>query len=111
VNKVSTAAQLRFDVAHSASLPEEVRQRLLRLAGKRITTDGILVIEASQFRTQEENRQAAIQRLVQLVRRAAEKPRVRKKTHPGLASKLRRLEKKHRRSEVKRMRRFSPENE
>jgi ribosome-associated protein len=111
VNKVSSAVQLRFDVVNSMSLPEDVRRRLQRLAGKRITVDGILVIEARQFRTQEENRQAAIERLVQLVRRAAAKPRLRKRTHPSLASQQRRLEKKHRRSEVKRIRRLSPEDE
>ncbi len=111
MNKVSTAVQLRFDVAHSMSLSEEARQRLLRLTGKRITTDGILVIEARQYRTQEENRRAAIERLVKLVRQAVEKPRLRKKTHPSLASQQRRLEKKRRHSEIKRMRRLNRENE
>ncbi len=104
VNKVATAVQLRFDVRHSPSLPEPVRQRLMRLAGRRMNQEGELVIEARQFRTQEQNRAAARQRLIELVRQAAEKPKVRRKTKPTLASKQRRLEGKRRRSETKRMR-------
>src|SRR5512135_3683146 len=78
VNKVSTAVQLRFDAGNSPSLPGDVRTRLIRLAGRRITQDGVLVIEARQFRTQERNREDAIARFVELVRRAAEKPKPRK---------------------------------
>ncbi|MEN6586358.1 MAG: alternative ribosome rescue aminoacyl-tRNA hydrolase ArfB [Sulfuricella sp.] len=102
VNKVSSAVQLRFDVAHSLSLPEDVRARLLRLAGNRLTTEGEVVIEAKRFRTQERNRQDAIARLVELIRRATEKPKPRIATRPTLASKKRRLESKKQRAEVKR---------
>ncbi len=101
VNKVATAVQLRFDVRHSPSLPEPVRQRLMRLAGRRMNQAGELVIEARQFRTQEQNREAARQRLIELVRQAAARPKVRRKTKPTLASKQRRLESKRRRSETK----------
>ncbi len=104
VNKVATAVQLRFDVAHSLSLPDDVRERLISLAGRRITEDGILIIEARRFRTQEQNRKDAIDRLVELVRSAAEKPKIRRKTRSTLASKMRRLESKRRRAETKRMR-------
>lgn len=102
VNKVSSAVQLRFDVAQSPSLTEEVRARLKLLAGSRLTTEGELVIEAKRFRTQERNRQDAIARLVELIRRATEKPKPRVATRPTLASKKRRLESKKQRAEVKR---------
>ncbi len=105
VNKVATAAQLRFDVRNSPNLPEEVRERLVRLAGRRMTTDGHLVIEARRYRSQERNRQEAIERLVTLIRRAAQKPKVRRKTKPTRASKENRLESKRRRGRTKRMRR------
>jgi len=111
VNKVATAVQLRFDAANSPSLPDDVRQRLIRLAGKRMTEDGVLIIEAQQFRTQERNREDAIDRLVELIRRAAKKPRVRRKTKPTAASQRRRLETKHRHSEKKRRRRSVPHRE
>ena len=102
VNKVSTAVQLRFDVARSPSLPEDVRDRLMKLAGNRLTNEGELLIEAKRHRTQERNRQDAIQRLVELIRRATEKPRPRIATRPTKASKKRRLETKKQRGEVKR---------
>lgn len=105
VNKVATAVQLRFDVGKSPALPEDVRERLTRLAGRRITEDGILIIDARRFRTQERNRQDAMNRLVELIRRAAERPRTRRKVKPTLASKRRRLDAKRRRGEIKRMRR------
>jgi len=108
VNKVSTAVQLRFDASGSPSLPAEVRQRLLSLARGRITEKGELIIEARRFRTQAANRQDAIERLVQLIRKAAEKPAVRRATRPTLASKKRRLETKKRRSETKSLRRLKP---
>lgn len=82
VNKVATAVQLRFDVGNSPSLPGDVRVRLIRMAGRRVTRDGILIIEAQRFRTQERNREDAVERLVALIRRAAEKPKPRKKTRP-----------------------------
>ena len=104
VNKAATAVQLRFDVAGSPSLPEDVRQRLIHLAGKRITSDGVLVIDARQFRTQERNRQEALERLVELIQQAARQPRKRAKTQPSLRAKRRRLEQKRRRSQVKRLR-------
>ena len=105
VNKVATAVQLHFDAAHSPSLPEDVRQRLLKIAGQRVTSEGALVLESSRFRTQDQNRQAVLDHLVALLEQAAEPPRPRRKTHPTQASKMRRLENKHRRSEIKRLRR------
>ena len=105
VNKVSSAVQLRFNVWSSHSLSEDVQRRLVRLAGKRISLEGVLVIEAKRFRTQEQNRQDALDRLVSLIQRAAEKPKVRRPTRPSLASKQRRLESKRRHSEIKKLRR------
>lgn len=104
VNKVATAVELRFDVANSPSLSEEVRKRLITLAGNRITEDGILIIDSRQFRTQGRNREDAIERLVELVRRAAQRPKTRRQTRATLASKLRRLESKRRSAETKRVR-------
>jgi len=102
VNKVSTAVQLRFDVARSPSLPEDVRARLMKLAGNRLTNEGELLIEAKRHRTQERNRQDAITRLVELIRHATEKPKPRIATKPTKASKKRRLDAKSRRGETKR---------
>lgn len=104
VNKVATAVQLRFDVGNSTSLPGDVRTRLIRLAGRRVNQDGILMIEARQFRTQERNREDAVGRLTELVRKAAEKPRPRKKTKPSKAAAERRIESKKRRGETKKQR-------
>ena len=104
VNKVATTVQLRFDVANSHSLPEEVRKRLISLAGNRITADGILIIEARRFRTQGRNREDATDRLVELIRNAAQRPKIRRKTRPTLTSKIRRLESKRRGAESKRLR-------
>jgi len=109
VNKVATAVQLRFDVAHSPSLPADVRERLTRLAGKRMTKEGYLIIDARRFRTQEQNRQDSVARLVDLIRQAAQRPKLRKKTKPTPASKERRLESKHRRGRIKHLRRAEPE--
>ena len=109
VNKVATAVQLRFDVGRSRSLPEDVRQRLIGLAGKRMTRERELVIDARRFRTRERNRQDAMDRLVELIRKASVKPRIRRKTKPSLTAKRRRLENKRRRSEIKRLRQ-SPES-
>ncbi len=105
VNKVSTAVQLRFDVQNS-SLPDEVRERLTNLAGKKMANEGILIIEAKRFRTQERNRQDALKRLIELIRQSTHRPKVRKKKKPSLASKQRRLESKHHRSKIKKHRRF-----
>ena len=104
VNKVATAVQLRFNVANSRSLSEEVRIRLISLAGNRITEDGILIIDARRFRTQGRNRENATDRLVELIRNAAQTPKIRRRTRPTLASKIRRLESKRRGAESKRLR-------
>ena len=109
VNKVSTAVELRFDVRSSPSLPPQVRVRLERLAGSRLTDEGVLVIRAERFRTQERNRADARQRLVDLVRRAAVVPKRRIPTKPTRASKERRLEGKTKRSHVKHLRRTKPD--
>jgi ribosome-associated protein len=106
VNKVATAVQLRFDTVNSYSLPEEVRKRLISLAGNRTTEDSILIIDARRFRTQGRNREDATNRLVDLIRNAAQRPKIRRKTRPTLASKIRRLESKRRGAEIKRMRGF-----
>lgn len=105
VNKLATAAQLRFDAAHSPSLPEDVRMRLLALAGRRASRGGVIVIEARRYRAQERNRADAITRLVELIRRAAERPKPRKKTRIGAAARRRRVEGKRRQGERKRLRR------
>ena len=110
VNKVSSAVQLRFDVHGSASLPDPVRERLARLARNRINSEGVLVIEARRFRSQERNRDDARARLAALIRRAAQAPRLRRKTRPTPASKRRRAESKRRRAELKQARR-TPEEE
>ena len=104
VNKVATAVQLRFDVAKSPSLSDDVRNRLISLARKRITEEGVLIIDARRFRTQGSNRQDAIERLVKLIRKAAQEPKIRRGTRSTLASKTRRLEAKHHRAETKRLR-------
>ena len=104
INKVATAVQLRFNVVNSPSLPDDVRERLIQLAGRRMTDKGILIIEARRFRTQERNRKDAIDRLVELVRKAAEKPKLRRKTRPTPASRRRRLNTKRRQGETKRIR-------
>jgi ribosome-associated protein len=105
VNKLSTAVQLRFNTARSGALPEEIRQRLIQIAGKRMTDDGVLVIKARRFRSQDKNRQDAIQRLIELIRKAAVKPKSRRKTKPSPAAKERRLLIKKKRAETKRRRR------
>lgn len=108
VNKVATAVQLRFDVRRSPSLPEPVRERLLRLAAARLTADGVLLIEARQFRTQEQNRREARRRLVALLRQAAREPKARRATTIPTAVRQQRLEAKRRRSQLKRSRRTTP---
>jgi ribosome-associated protein len=103
VNKVSTAVQLRFDV-QASSLPAEVKTRLIALAGKRLTLEGVLVIDSREHRTQAMNREAAQARLVALIQRAAHRPKTRRPTRPKRAAKERRLESKRQRSEVKSLR-------
>jgi ribosome-associated protein len=105
VNKVATAVQLRFDVANSPSLSDEVKGRLTRLAGGRMTDEGVLVIEARRYRSQEKNREDARERLAMLIRQALHKPTPRKATRPGRAARQRRLDVKKKRGELKRTRR------
>jgi ribosome-associated protein len=103
VNKVSTAVELRFDV-RASSLPQDVKQRVTTLAGKRMTSDGVLLIDSREHRTQAQNRDAARARLVALVQRAAARPKKRRPTKPKAAAREKRLASKKRRSEVKRLR-------
>ena len=105
VNKAATAVQLRFDARNSPSLPDDVRERLTRLAGSRMTEDGTLIVTARRFRSQERNRQDAVDRLVELVREAAEEPRLRRKTKTPHTAMQRRLNAKRLRGETKRLRR------
>lgn len=111
VNKVSSAVQLRFDVAHSPSLPQPVRDRLLVLAGRRVTQDGVLIIEAERYRSQRRNRDDALERLLALIREACEVETPRRPTRPTLASEKRRLESKQRRGETKKLRTLKPGSE
>jgi ribosome-associated protein len=105
VNKTSTAVQLRFDAGHSPSLPENVRRRLKRLAGRRMTAEGILVIDARRHRSQKQNRQDALDRLKDLLQAAAQPPRTRRPSKPSAASRRRRLDSKRRRARLKHQRR------
>jgi len=109
VNKVSTAVELRFDAAHSPNLTDPVRARLRVLAGRRMTREGVIVIDAQRFRTRELNRADALERLVELIRAAAVVPKTRRPTRPTLASKERRLEGKERRGRVKSLRQSRPD--
>ncbi|OUJ15977.1 alternative ribosome rescue aminoacyl-tRNA hydrolase ArfB [Acetobacter sp. DsW_063] len=104
VNKVATAAQLRFDAALSPSLPERVRVRLLEIAGSRVTRNGVIVITARRFRTQQRNREDAIERLAEMIREAAHRPTFRVATRPGRAARQRRLDGKAHRAGIKRNR-------
>jgi ribosome-associated protein len=108
VNKLATAVQLRFDVRHSPSLPDEVRARLEQIAGRRLTRDGVLVITAQRYRTQERNRDDALTRLIELIRAATVRPTPRRPTRPTLASRVRRLEGKRRRGGIKALRGAKP---
>jgi len=110
VNKVATAVQLRFDVRGSPSLPAEVRARLVKLAGRRVSEDGVLVITARRYRSQERNRADAVQRLVKMIQKAATRPRVRKATRVSFSARAARVDEKKRRGEVKRRRRRLPED-
>ena len=108
VNKVSTAVQLRFDLRRSPSLPEPVRARAERLAGRRLTKDGVIVITAARFRSQEQNRDDAVARLVALLQQAARRPTVRRPTRPTAGARKRRLAEKTRRGTIKKLRRDKP---
>jgi ribosome-associated protein len=105
VNKVCTAVQLRFNVAQSKALPDELRDRLMKLAGNKMTENGVLVIKARRFRSQDKNRKDAFQRLADLIRRAAVRPKTRRKTKPSPAARERRLITKKKRGDIKRRRR------
>ena len=105
VNKVCTAVQLRFDVAHSDALPDEIRHRLIKLAGNQMTEDGILVIKARRFRSQDKNRKDAMKRLSDLIRRASVRPKTRRKTKTPPAAREKRLTAKKKRGKTKRLRR------
>ena len=107
VNKVATAVQLRFDITSSESLLEDVKTRLKSLAGKKVTKDGVLIIEAKRFRTQEKNRQDAIERLIVLIDKSSRKIKRRVKTNPTKASNQKRIETKKRLGEKKKMRKYS----
>jgi ribosome-associated protein len=111
VNKLSSAVQLRFDVRRSPSLPDDVRARLERLAGRRLTREGVLVIIAQRHRTQERNRQDALDRLIELIRQAAVAPTPRRPTKPTKGSRERRLESKKRRASIKGLRQDKPQPE
>jgi ribosome-associated protein len=109
VNKVSTAVELRFDVAGSPNLPPDVKARLIRIAGSRMTGEGVLVIDAQRFRSQDRNRADARDRLVEMIRAATHVPKPRRPTKPGKAAKERRHEGKQRRATVKKLRRNKPD--
>ena len=109
VNKVSTAVQLRFNVAES-HLPEMVKERLNKIAGGRINKDGVLIIHARQYRTQEQNRYDAQERLVELLKQAAERPKPRRATRPSLTARAARVSEKKQRGQLKRLRRYSPDD-
>jgi ribosome-associated protein len=111
VNKLSTAVQLRFDVRRSPSLPDGVRTRLEKLAGKRLTRDGVLIIIAQRHRTQERNRQDALDRLIDLIRRAAVAPVARRPTRPSAGARERRIQSKKQRATIKALRRERPPDE
>jgi len=111
VNKVSTAVQLRFDVARSPSLPEPVRARLIVLAGRRLTQEGVLILSAERYRSQRRNRDDALERLIELIREACEVDKPRRPTRPTLASRKRRLDSKQRRGETKKLRTVKPGSE
>jgi ribosome-associated protein len=104
VNKVATAVQLRFNARESKSIGPEIRDRLIRLAGKRVNSSGEIIIEARRFRTQQRNREDAMNRLIQLIEKACVPPAVRHKSRPTATSKLRRLNRKKRRSDIKKLR-------
>ena len=110
VNKVATAVQLRFDVTSSKSLTEDVKTRLKSIAGRKVTKDGVLIIEANRYRTQEKNRQDAITRLIALIDKSSQKRKRRIKTNPTFASNQKRIETKKRLSEKKKMRKYSDQS-
>jgi ribosome-associated protein len=110
INKVSTAVQLRFNVQDSVSLPVDVKARLIKIAGSRLTEKGVLIIEAKRFRSQTKNREDAVQRLVALILKASEKPKNRKKTRPSVTASAARVFDKKRRGALKRVRKYNPDD-
>ena len=110
VNKVASSVQLRFDVLNSQSLQPDVKERLIKLAGSRMTEDGILIIEAKRYRTQDQNRFDATQRLITLIQKALEKPKIRRATRPSVTAKAARVGDKKKRGEIKKTRRFNPDD-
>lgn len=108
VNKVASSVQLRFDIHNSPSLELDVKERLIKIAGSRVNEDGILIIEAKRFRTQEQNRLDANQRLITLIQKALEKPKIRRATRPSLTAKAARVDEKKKHGEVKKARRITP---
>ncbi len=110
VNKVASSVQLRFDIRNSLSLAPDVKERLIKLAGSRVTEDGILIIEAKRYRTQEQNRFDATQRLIAWIQKALEKPKERKATRPSVTAKAARVGDKKKHGEIKRIRRYAPED-
>lgn len=110
INKVSTAVQLRFNIIQSPSLPEDVKKRLVDLAGTRLSEKGEIIIEAKRFRTQIKNREDAIQRLTALIKQAAQKPKVRKKTKPSFSASAARVFDKKKRGAIKKIRNYNPED-
>lgn len=110
VNKVATAVQLRFDIHNSPNLPDEVKKRLVKMGGKRVTEDGVLIIEAKRYRTQDQNRFDAVDRLAEMIRKAAKPPKTRVPTRPSGASRARRLRAKRKKAQIKQLRRLNPED-
>lgn len=109
MNKVASGVQLRYNLAAAATLPDEVKQRLYTIARNRITEEGVLIIEAKRYRTQEQNREDAIARLVALIYQATQTPKPRRKTRPTAASQAERIEEKKRRGAIKRSRQVKPQ--
>jgi ribosome-associated protein len=110
INKVSTAVQLRFNIYQSPSLPEDVKKRLGGLAGTRLSENGVIIIEAKRFRTQTKNREDAIQRLTALIKQAAQKPKIRKKTKPSVSASAARVFDKKKRGAIKKIRNYNPDD-
>jgi len=110
VNKVATSVQLRFDIPNSQAIEADVKERLTKLGGNRVTSNGILIIEAKRFRTQDQNRIDAIERLRNLIQKSLEKPKVRKATRPGVTAKAARMGDKKRRGETKKIRHYLPQD-
>ena len=110
MNKVASSVQLRFDIRNSPSLEADVKERLIKLAGSRVTEDGILIIEAKKYRTQEQNRFDATQRLITWIQKALKKPKQRKATRPSVTAKAARVSDKKKHGELKRIRRYDPDD-